>query len=80
MNVKGQGHSITLVQGHSYSTFSNFFSVETARPIETIFHVEPPWDKSEFKWFMSHDQDGSMPIYGKTFENLLLRNRKADET
>ena len=26
MNVNGQGHSLTLVQGHSYSTFSNFFS------------------------------------------------------
>ena len=25
-------------------TFSNFFSLETARPIEAKFHVEPPWD------------------------------------
>ena len=35
---------ITLVQGHSDSTFSNFFSLETARPIEAKFHVAPPWD------------------------------------
>ena len=42
MNIKG--HSLTLVQGHSDSTFSNFFSFETARPIEAIFHVQPPWD------------------------------------
>ena len=44
MNIKGQGHSLTLVQGHSDSTFSKFFSLETARPIEATFHVEPPWD------------------------------------
>ena len=44
MNIKGQGHSLTLVQGHSVSTFSNFFSLETARPIEAKFHVDPPWD------------------------------------
>ena len=44
MNIKGQGHSLTLVQGHSDSTFSNFFSLETTRPIEAKFHVEPPWD------------------------------------
>ena len=44
MNIKGQGHSLTFVQGHSDWTFSNFFSLETARPIETKFHVEPPWD------------------------------------
>ena len=25
-------------------TFSNFFSLETAWPIEAKFHVEPPWD------------------------------------
>ena len=47
MNIKGQGHSLTLVQGHSVSdsTFSNFFSLEIARLIEAKFHVEPPWDR-----------------------------------
>ena len=35
---------MTLVQGHSDSTFSNFFFLETAWPIETKFYVEPPWD------------------------------------
>ena len=29
-NIKGQGHPLTLVQGHSASTFSNFFSLEKA--------------------------------------------------
>ena len=33
MNIKGQGHSLTLVQVHSDSTFSNsFFSLEAAGP------------------------------------------------
>ena len=44
MNIKCQGHSLTLVQDHSDSTFSNFFSLEIARPIKAKFHMEPPWD------------------------------------
>ena len=44
MNIKGQGHSLTLVQGYSDSTFSNFISLETAERIEAKFHVVPPWD------------------------------------
>ena len=44
MNIKGQGHSLTLVQGHSDSTFSDFFILETAKPIETKFYVEPSWN------------------------------------
>ena len=37
-----KGHALTLVQGHSDSTLSNF--LETAWPIEAKFHMEPPWD------------------------------------
>ena len=44
MKIKAQGHSLTLVNGHSDSTFSNFFSLETARPIEAKFHMDPPLD------------------------------------
>ena len=29
----------------SDSTFSNFFSLETAKPIEAKFYVESPWDE-----------------------------------
>ena len=60
MNIKGQGPSLTLVRGHSDSSFSIFFSLETAKPIETKFHVKPSWDeqwKGLYKWLMSHDQD-----------------------
>ena len=52
---------LTLVQSHSDSTFSSFFSLETAMLIEAKFHVEPPRDgeiKCVYKWFMSHNQDG----------------------
>ena len=68
MNIKGQGHLLTLGQGHSDSTFSNFFSLETARPIEAKFHVDHPWD-----WGTKIYSNGpghmtkmaTMPIYGK---------------
>ena len=43
MNIKGQCHSLTFVVGHSDSTFSNLFSLETVRPIESKFYMEPPW-------------------------------------
>ena len=45
MNIRVQGHSLTLVQGHSDLTFSNFFFLETARPIEAKYQIEPPWDR-----------------------------------
>ena len=60
MNIRGQGHAFTLVQGHSGSTFSNFFSLETARSIESKFLVDPLCDR-EMKVStnnLSHDQDG----------------------
>ena len=43
MNIKDQGHSLTLVQGHSDLTFLNFFSLETTGPIEAKFHVKSSW-------------------------------------
>ena len=45
MNIKGQGHSLTLIKGHSDSTFSNFFSLKSPKQIEAKFHIEPPWDR-----------------------------------
>ena len=58
MNIKGWNHSFTFFEGHLDSAFSNFFFLDTARLIEAKFYVEPPWDESEYKWFMSHDQGG----------------------
>ena len=60
MNIQGQAHSFTLVQGHSDSTFSNFFFLEIARPFEAKFHVDPPWDggKNVCSSGPGHDQAG----------------------
>ena len=61
MNIKGQCHSLTLVQGHSGSTFLNFFFLETACLIEVKFHMEPPWDRGMkvcSKFSRSQDQYG----------------------
>ena len=44
MNIKGQGHSLTLVQGRSDSTLIFSFCLETAKPIEAKFNVYPQWD------------------------------------
>ena len=71
MNIKGQGHSLTLIQGHSDSTFSNFFSLETALPIEAKFHMEPQWDR-ETKVYSPGPGDititAAMLIYGKSLK------------
>ena len=68
MNIKGQGHLLSFVEGHSISTFSNVFSLETARPIETKFNVEPPLDGETKAYSNGLDRMtkvAAMPIYGK---------------
>ena len=73
---------MTLVQGHLDSTFANFFSLETAKPIKAKFHVEPPWD-GEIK--VCSNGSGHMtnmavmPIYNKNLTKFLLWNQKADD-
>ena len=81
MNIKGQGHSLTLVQNHLNSTFSNFFFLKSAGSIKTKCHVEPPKDGR-----MKYTSNGlghmtimaAMPIYGKKLKTLLW-NQKADD-
>ena len=78
MSTTGQGHSLTLVQV-TYSIFSYFFSSITARPIEAQFHVAFPWD-GEME-AISNDlghltKMATMPIYGKTFKNLILWSQR----
>ena len=83
MNIKGQGHSLTFVQGHSNITFSNFFSLETTGPIEAKFHVEPSWIegmKGCTNDIGHMNNMAAMSIYGKNLKkNLLLWNQKADD-
>ena len=68
MNIKGQGHLLTLVQGN---LDSDFFSLETARPVEAKFHVDHPWDGgtkicSNGPGHMT--KMAAMPIYGKNIK------------
>ena len=68
MNIRGQGHSLTFVQVLSDSSVSNFFSLETARPIEAKFHVEPPLDgimKVNTNGLCHMTKMAAMSIYGK---------------
>ena len=82
MDIKGQGYSFTLVQGHSDSTFSNLFALETAKPIEAKLHIEPPWDKG-----MKDCSNGpghmtnmaTIPIYGKNLKKSTSLEPKADD-
>ena len=59
---------MTFVEGHSDSTFSNFFSLETARPVETKFYVEPAWDVGmtvSINGLCHMTKIAVMPIYSK---------------
>ena len=70
-----KSNSLTLVQGHSDSTFSNFFSLETAGPIEGKFHMEPPWDEGmkDYSNGPGHMTNmATMPIYCKILKNVPL--------
>ena len=81
MNIKGQCHSLTLVQGYSDLTFQTSFPLETTQPIEAKFYVALPWEGgtkicSTGPGHMT--KMAAMPIYGKNHKNL-LRNQKADD-
>ena len=59
---------------------SNIFSPKTARPIKAKFHVEPPWDGGTKVYINSPGNMTKMapiPMYDKTFKNLLLQTRKS---
>ena len=71
MNIKSQGHSLTLVQGHSDSHFQTSFSLEIAGPIEAKFYMEPPWDgrmKVCSNGLCHMTSMVAMPIYGKNLK------------
>ena len=73
--------SLTLVQGQSDSTFSNFFSLETAKPTEAKFQVVLSLDGE-----MNICSNGpshmtnmaTMPIYGKNLKNLFWNQTAND--
>ena len=56
----------------------NIFSSETALPIKAKFYVEPPWEGGTKVYINGHmTKMAAMPIYCKTFKNLLLQNQKS---
>ena len=60
-NLMNISHSLTLVRGHSYSTFSNVFFLETAWPIVCQISCGASiwWgNKNLFKQLKPHDQYG----------------------
>ena len=69
----------------SDSIFLNSFFAITTRPIEAKFHVEPHWDggtkacSNDPGHMTKMARWPSRPYIVKTFKNLLLWNRKADE-
>ena len=79
MNIKRQGHLLTLVHGHSDSTLYLFFSLETAKPIEAKFYLYSPWDEG-----MKVCSNGlghmtnlaAMPIYGKNNLKIFFSGTK----
>ena len=81
MNIKGQSHSMTFIQGHSDSKYSNFVSLETARPIEAKFHMGSPWNKiikGNTNGLCHMTKVADISIYGKTFKSLFVWNQKVD--
>ena len=85
MNIKGQGHSLTLVQGHSDSTYSNifkrlFFRNRYAKWSQiscgACMNLE---NESLFEYGPGHMTNMAvMPIYGKNLKkSSILCNLKS---
>ena len=76
MNLYEYQRSRSFIDLHPRSlrfTFSNFFSLETSRPIEAKFHVEPPWNKRMkiYSNGLCHMASmAAMLIYGKNLKKF----------
>ena len=78
MNLYEYQRSRSFIDLHPRSlkfTFSNFFSLETSRPIEAKFHVKPPWDRGMkicSNGLCHMTNMATMPIYGKNLKKSSL--------
>ena len=85
MNLYEYQRSRSFIDLHPRSlrfTFLNFFFLEISKPIETKFHVEPPWDggiKVYSNGLCHMTNIAAMPIYGEYLKNLLLWNQKVND-
>ena len=60
-------------------TFSNDFSSEAHEPVLLKFHMEPPQFGGTKDYLNSHGpltKMAALPMYVKTFKNLLLQNQE----
>ena len=81
MNINGQGHSLTMVQGHSDSVFCKLRFLR--KPIDAKFHMEPPWDGRTKICSNGPDHKtnmAAMPIYGKTLKKIFFSGTKKPMT
>ena len=61
-----------------FNIFKRLF-LETARPIEARFHVDPPWDDGGTKVCSNSPGHMTKMAAMPTLKNLLLWNQKADD-
>ena len=74
--------SLVFVEGNSDSTFSNFFSLETTRPVEAKFYVKPPWDegmKVNTNGLYHMTKMAVMSAYGRNLKNHLFWSNNASD-
>ena len=69
MNIKGQGHSLTFVQGHSDSTFSNFFAQKALGRLKPTFiwSLYVMWGMKMCSNVPGHM---TMPIHGEKLKKI----------
>ena len=65
MSIKGQGHSLTLVKGHSDFKVKTRFLAETVGRFGTKIHMKA-WGRIGMKIYTNDlGHMAAMPIYGK---------------
>ena len=81
--MKSQSHSLTLVQDHSDSTFSNFFFLETAWRLKPNFMYSlhgMGGRKFDHSCLDHLTKTVAMPIYGKNLKKTFFSGTKRSMT
>ena len=78
MSIKGQGHSLTLVQSHSDSTFSFFFLRNCLTDWSQILcGASMGWGLKVWSDGLGHmTKMAAMPIYGKNLKKIIFSGTK----
>ena len=82
MSIKGQGHSLTLVKGHSDFNVKTCFSQKQLGDLEPKFiwqlEGEKEWKFIQMSW-VTWPTWPPCPYMVKTLKNLLLQNHQTDD-